>query len=169
MAACAAAGNTWRTEPAWGIVAPECLQSPNLRDNADDGEVVTWNWKIPSELVNAGSCVLRVRYNVSSDEYNGWAHVDQAGGQMIDSSRNGVGLLKGNPIISLGVNASVSLNVDTSQYGRTFQDRSHTFKVVGRPASILANSKIWNLNVRGRRGNKLQFVHSHAFFFFLLC
>jgi len=70
--------------------------------------------------------------------------------------------------------AFVSLAVNTNQYARTFQDRSYTFKVVPRPtvaspasdqtdapavpASALVDpdATIWNVNVRGKRGNIVQ-------------
>jgi hypothetical protein len=49
------------------------------------------------------------------------------------------------------------LSLDTSQYGRTFEDRSHTFTIRKRPG-FLENSvgKIWNVGVRGKRGNIVQ-------------
>ena len=45
------------------------------------------------------------------------------------------------------------LNVDTSQIGgRTFQDRTHTFRIKPRPSEIkdpwYRSARIWNLSVR---------------------
>jgi len=46
----------------------------------------------------------------------------------------------------------LSIAINTNQAGRTFQDRSYVFDVRAAPVG----GKIWNLNVRGRRGNIVQ-------------
>jgi len=52
--------------------------------------------------------------------------------------------------------ARLSIALNTDQNGRTFQDRSYVFNITKRPSWLSQQATIWNVNVRGRRGNIVQ-------------
>lgn len=174
----------WVEIGAHNIPSPECKQSPWSRDNqlgnGKDGFPNTYNWTIPEHTIHK-NCVLRLRYNITTAELN-----DGGFDSSIDASLNAekekyptkidiatqYGLdvnndrgyqFKQNPTVSVfntkesdGVTLDLALALNTHQYGRTFQDRSHVFEIRARPDNIPKNAKIHNLNVRGKRGNIVQ-------------
>ena len=138
------------------IGEPDCIAAPWNRDNhlgnGKSGYMNTYNWTIPSCVISE-NCVLRLRYNISTTDYDGWNTF---------SSRNGANLspVKQNPYVDPCTSSSsvcnLTLAMDTSQFGRTFQDRSYIFGIRPRPSGVDASDRIFNLNVRGKRGNIVQ-------------
>jgi hypothetical protein len=126
-------------------------------------------WTVPDHVNN--NCVIRLRYNISTSDYPDWAN---DGTPLTTSSSNAN--LKNNkyvgpdgkdttspimqdPYVGIGDDPQktfLSLAVNTNQYGRTFQDRSYVFAIKSRPDGIAADAKIYNVNVRGKRGNIVQ-------------
>jgi len=68
-----------------------------------------------------------------------------------------------NPTVDVGVDMQgLRLALNTAQTGRTFQDRSHVFRVMKTPdngaqnAAMKSANKIINVSVQGKRGNIVQ-------------
>ena len=138
------------------------------------------------------SCVLRIRYNISSGDFQQWPKdaKDDDEVTMVDS-RNSSSYegdpktpLSQDPYVYIGPgdletkgDKFLAMAVNTNQYGRTFQDRSYVFSIKKRPtanadsstqldtpeidydtmqANLAAGGRIFNVNVRGKRGNIVQ-------------
>ena len=185
---CESNNGRWVQVPAHNIAAPECIQAPwsrvNHLGNGRHGQPNTYNWTLPYINLPGGEknqtfrCVVRLRYNISTDDYDGWrvnASFNQNNGQGIDSP------VQQNPTVNIGAaNQGLRLAINTAQFGRTFQDRSHVFRLKSRPKYLTTTAMqqsimgrrprgplqnedffancdtLYNLNVRGKRGNIVQ-------------
>lgn len=124
--------------------------------HADNANRFVWN--VP-DTVNE-NCVLRIRYNISTADYNAW-ELDGTPGLNATVNGKDKSPITQDPYIPIGteIDEFVSLAVNTNQYGRTFQDRSYVFGIKADPrtaAQKTAGVTVYNLNVRGKRGNIVQ-------------
>lgn len=169
---CESNSGEWVYTRAWNVGSPECVPNAFARDNHNGniktGYTNSFNFIMPSldsiqdqNPDGTANCVLRIRYNISTEDYYGYAPVD-FGGAMIDSSFNGAkSPVRNDPYVYFGNDTNgygwpLRLALNTAQTGRTFQDRSHMFNIIRRPANIPPSQRIYNLNVRGKRGNIVQ-------------
>lgn len=168
----------WVEFGGWWTDEPQCERTPFSRDNhlgnsvpkaSESGglgamsRAPSYKWKIPDDVLKktgreSARCVLRMRYNISTTDFDDWS---------IDATLNGNDApVKQDPAAdflglssstSLGTDYPLKLNIATNQYGRTFEDRSHTFQIRRRDgAGSCKDKEIHNLNIRGRRGNIVQ-------------
>jgi hypothetical protein len=122
------------------------------------GFTASYNWTLPTSgdepCIKGGdggncNCALRIRYNISTTDIKNYDPAD-------DSTTSGE-----NSPVQYDPNVPVqgrnlTLAIDTTQFGRTFQDRSHVFHIKPRPSGVDSLARIYNLNVRGKRGNIVQ-------------
>lgn len=182
---CVANGGTWMMSESWAETearlgvpeddrseAPMCRQAPWSRQNMHGNTVLpadtiayAHSQGIPADNLNrqmahenitinprtvtgtSSACVLRIRYNMSSDDTR-WD---------MDWRLNGdASPIEDDPYIDIGIGTELQMQVNTNQFGRTFQDRSHIFRVSAPPAAaataMAEGQKLWNLQVRGKRG-----------------
>lgn len=145
---------------AWDLPPPECrlgnFTRPNHLGDIPEGVNAYYDWTLPTtedacSRTDECECVFRLRYNMSTGEVK-WDL--NASHNNIDLDEGGV--IEDNPVVDLGVNQGFRLAINTNQHGRTFQDRSHIFKIVSRDGTGLDGAAIHNINVRGKRGNIVQ-------------
>ena len=177
QAACATAGFVWKCFSSWNWDKPDCQLAPFQTDNRlgnasprgnptqDYTETFAYyDWTVPENLIPSGQdrirCTLRLRYNISTSELD----------RNTDKTKNNI--IRNNPVRTYGdaLNTAsstqtvlntlpVRMAINTAQYGRTFQDRSYVFVVARRnqlPSDVPAGATIYNINVRGKRGNIAQ-------------
>jgi hypothetical protein len=158
----------WVEQDSWGIAPPDCLQAPWSRENhlghgtQTPGHNNNYNWTLPSSndescIANGDcNCVLRIRYNISTTE-DGFPDMSNPTGGFLDWTNNGDNAVVKQDMWINGPNDSLFLlATDTTQYGRTFEDRSHVFHIAKRPDGVSGTARLFNLNVRGKRGNIVQ-------------
>jgi hypothetical protein len=159
----------WTTFPSLGQPAPECYTPSYTRENhlGDilGSEMSVYNWTLPS--VPASKCVLRIRYNISTADYNAWNISSSSNGKTMPImpeyfGNNTAALNRGyrfqnNPQVQImpGIDMKLQLAINTAEYSRVFEDRSFTFEIRQRKQDF-SDKPIYNLNVRGRRGNIVQ-------------
>jgi hypothetical protein len=118
-ASCVAAGGTWTESGAFGIAAPQCIQAKWSRDNhlgnGWDPYENNFTWTVPTLAAADQTCVLRLRYNISTGDYP-WN---------LNSTFNGRARspVTQNPTVDFGIKFGLRLAINTAQYGRTFQVR----------------------------------------------
>jgi hypothetical protein len=169
---CSTASGTWQVEPSLAnqYSAPDCIVAPWSRDNhlgnTLGGYTMSYNWTLPSasqepciDNGNGCNCVLRIRYNISTADLN-----HPKDGTLLDGNNPSTNFIDwkynaGNsPVYENEIvnttDLPVQLAMDTTQFGRTFQDRSYVFNILSRKGTnIPSGARVWNLNVRGKRGN----------------
>lgn len=126
----------------------------NHLGNGVNGEANRYQWTLPFFPSNSDKrCVFRMRYNISTDDYAPYS-TDSA--KNLNNGIEGIASpIEDNPYVDVGGRSALRLNINTDQTGRIFQDRSHVFKLLSRPTEIKSDN-IFNVNVRGKRGNIVQ-------------
>lgn len=148
-------------------------------------EAAHYDWVVP-EWMEGRQCIVRIRYNISTMDFmpnsflsdegvftdsasNCDPNTEDQGGMREGENRpycknvitsTSVPLYNDPYVTNQPLDGSttheLAIAMNTDQSARTFQDRSHVFRVAARPEEIPDSATIWNLNVRGRRGNIVQ-------------
>jgi len=218
----------WNTVPAHGVAAPDCQLVSQTRanhlGNPGGKNLYGTTWKIPDTIPAGSQCVMRLRYNITTNDYMAWesgaslnvglnataamnADVngkpnpnndpaeyaiwekfglerDDVEGEFRGTAQEKIDsrgyVFKNNPqvdafgamlngIIPNDGNGNarkikMQLAINTAQFGRTFQDRTHYFFVEERPTNVPADAVIKLQTVRGKRGNIVQTFPATEYF-----
>jgi len=100
----------------------------------------------------AQRCVTRLRYNITTDDYDGWKINADSNANRRTGQESPI---ENNPDVNIGAGPPLRLALNTAQTGRIFQDRSHMMWITKRPPAA-DDKRILNLGVRGKRGNIVQ-------------
>jgi len=138
------------------LEAPNCDEAPFSRQNhlgnGADLEPLRYEFNMPHfPSGETKHFVFRIRYNISTDDYDPH-HTDHKSNN--NPEKDVFSPVTQNPLVDVGVGHALQLAINTAQFGRTFQDRSHLSKLIKRPAEV--TGIVHNLNVRGKRGNIVQ-------------
>jgi len=158
----------------------------NVKDTGNGGLPQNWDWTLPTiEQFAASGCyvykadatlgtgnnagiggqeyvrvVTRLRYNMTTMDYAPYATTAACNQNKKGNVQSPV---EQNPTVDVGVDMQgLRLALNTAQTGRTFQDRSHVFRVMKTPdngaqnAAMKSANKIINVSVQGKRGNIVQ-------------
>jgi hypothetical protein len=140
---CNVNGGLWVTYPKFENCNMTCLPAPSsiinrLGIGQNSTKHTEYHWKLPNKNLN--NCVLRIRYNISTNE-TPWNFTSE------DNDK-----LYNNPVMNTTEGIPVRLAINTAQYGRTFEDRTYTFNIIKNNY----DNVIHNVNVQGKRGNIAQ-------------
>jgi hypothetical protein len=83
---CTAIGGVWSEVPSWGLPPPACVEAPWSRDNhlgnGVGGDQLTYLWDVPylsranltieHPHISLRECAFRIRYNITTAEYEPW-------------------------------------------------------------------------------------------------
>ncbi|KAK3738793.1 hypothetical protein RRG08_035673 [Elysia crispata] len=150
--------NGYKPECLVMLDTPACSEAPwsrsNHLGNGMDGLPLSYKWTLPHfPSGKEKRCVFRIRYNISTDDYDPY-NTDHTQNDNFPAKSP----VRQNPYVYVMKQVSpLRLTINTAQYGRVFQDRSHVFQLRPRnQAKLDTKFTIFNLNVRGKRGNIVQ-------------